>query len=110
VLEHVAEPAKMLETAAASLNAGGMLIVITPNVNDIRAISPKWRKKNLWIPPDHINYFSAGDIQRMFSRVGLQPRRFKFEPLSLTDWKFFPRAAAETVGLSIFGHNVYTIK
>ena len=38
VLEHVAEPARMLDTAAASLNPGGLLIVITPNVDDIRAV------------------------------------------------------------------------
>jgi SAM-dependent methyltransferase len=110
VLEHVAEPARMLEIAAASLNPGGLLIVITPNLDDIRAISPIWRKRNLWIPPDHINYFSARDIESMFERVGLKARRFKFSPLSLKDWKFFPRAAAEALGLSIFGHNVYAAK
>jgi SAM-dependent methyltransferase len=110
VLEHVAEPARMLEIAAASLNPGGLLIVITPNVHDIRAVSPSWRARNLWVPPDHINYFSAPDIDRMFQRVGLEARRFRFSPLSLQDWKFFPRAVAETFGLSIFGHNVYAVK
>ncbi len=110
VLEHVAEPARMLETAATSLRPGGLLIVITPNVDDIRAVSPGWRKRNLWIPPDHINYFSARDIEGMFARVGLKAKRFKFSPLSLKDWKFFPRATAETLGLSIFGHNVYAVK
>ena len=39
VLEHVAQPAEMLEVAAGALNPGGILIVITPNVNDIRALS-----------------------------------------------------------------------
>jgi SAM-dependent methyltransferase len=110
VLEHVAEPASMLKVAAGSLNPGGLLVVITPNVDDIRALSPSWRKRNLWIPPDHINYFSARDIENMFNRVGLRARRFKFSPLSLSDWKFFPRAAAESLGLSIFGHNVYAAK
>jgi hypothetical protein len=46
----------------------------------------------------------------MFERAGLKARRFGFSPLSLSDWKFLPRAAAETLGLSIFGHNVYAIK
>ena len=104
------QPARMLETAAASLNPGGLLVVITPNVDDIRAVSPAWRKRNLWVPPDHINYFSARDIERMLERAGLKARRFKFSPLSSKDWKFFPRAAAETLGLSIFGHNVYATK
>jgi SAM-dependent methyltransferase len=110
VLEHVAQPAEMLEIAAGALNPGGILIVITPNVNDIRALSPSWRKRNLWVPPDHINFFSAADIAAMFARAGMSPRRFKFAPLSLQDFKFCVRALAETAGLSIFGHNVYAIK
>jgi SAM-dependent methyltransferase len=110
VLEHVAQPAEMLEIAAGALNPGGILIVITPNVNDIRALSPSWRKRHLWVPPDHINFFSAADIAAMFARAGMSPRRFKFAPLSLQDFKFYVRALAETAGLSIFGHNVYAIK
>ena len=110
VLEHVAEPAEMLDIAFNALNPGGTLIAITPNVNDMRALSPSWRKRNLWVPPDHINFFSAKDLATMFSRSGMYPKRFKFAPLTLQDWKFFPRALAETMGLSIFGHNVYAIK
>jgi SAM-dependent methyltransferase len=110
VLEHVAEPAKMLMIAADALNPGGILIVITPNVNDIRGLSPDWQKRHLWVPPDHINFFSAKDIGTMFARAGMSPKRFKFTPLSLRDWKFYPRALAETIGLSIFGHNVYSTK
>jgi SAM-dependent methyltransferase len=110
VLEHVAEPARMLEIAASALNAGGILIAITPNVNDIRALSPDWQKRHLWVPPDHINFFAAKDIEAMFARTRMVPKRFKFDPLTLQDWKFYPRALAETVGLSVFGHNVYSIK
>jgi SAM-dependent methyltransferase len=110
VLEHVAEPAEMLQIAVSALNPGGILVVITPNVNDIRALSPSWRERYLWVPPDHINFFSAADIVAMFARTGMSPRRFKFAPLSLQDFKFYPRALAETIGLSIFGHNVYAIK
>lgn len=107
VLEHVAEPLQLLKTARLSLNPGGLLIVITPNVDDIRAVSSTWRTRNLWIPPDHINFFSAKDIRFMFNAIGLEPRRFKFSPLRLSDYKFMPRAMAESFGLSIFGHNIY---
>jgi SAM-dependent methyltransferase len=110
VLEHVAEPAQMIDIAGRALKPGGMLVVITPNVDDVRALSPAWRKQNLWVPPDHINYFSANDIRVMFERVGLRPKRFQFGPLTIRDWKFYPRALAEAMGLSIFGHNVYAIK
>ncbi|ANW02279.1 class I SAM-dependent methyltransferase [Bradyrhizobium icense] len=110
VLEHVAEPRKLVEIAAGSLNPGGLMIVITPNVHDIRAVlSRSWRNRHLWIPPDHINFFSAKDINLIFRSVGLNSRRFRFSPLRLSDYRFFPRAIAETMGLSIFGHNVYAI-
>ena len=111
VIEHVtAGHAEMIRTAAASLNPDGLLIVITPNVDDLRRLSPTWRRKNLWVPPDHINYFSARDISRMFRDAGLVDRRFKFAPLTLSDWKYFPRAIAECLGLSILGHNVFGVK
>jgi SAM-dependent methyltransferase len=110
VIEHVMEPRDLVETACAALNPGGILIVIVPNVDDIRGRSQAWRDKHLWIPPDHINYFSGGDIDRLFSIVGMKAHRFKFEPIVLSEWKFFPRAIAETLGLSILGHNVYGIK
>jgi hypothetical protein len=86
---------------------GGMVIVITPNVHDIRAVSPVWRARHLWVPPDHINFFSKKDIESLFRFAHLRPKRFRFSPLQLSDYRFFPRAAAETIGLSIFGHNVY---
>jgi SAM-dependent methyltransferase len=87
MLEHVAQPAGMLAIAAAALNPGGILVVITPNVNDIRALSPNWRKRHLWVPPDHINFFSAADIAAMFARARMSPRRFKFAPLSLSGFQ-----------------------
>jgi hypothetical protein len=59
------------------------------------------------VPPDHINFFSEKDIASMFRLAHLRPKRFRFSPLRLSDYRFFPRAAAETIGLSIFGHNVY---
>jgi SAM-dependent methyltransferase len=110
VIEHVTEPAEMIRTAVATLNPNGLLIVITPNVDDLRRLSANWRRKYLWVPPDHINYFSARDISRMFHDAGLNDRRFKFAPLTLPDWKYFPRATAECLGLSVLGHNVFGIK
>ncbi|MET4229453.1 SAM-dependent methyltransferase [Bradyrhizobium sp. LA6.10] len=108
---HVAEPRQMVEVAARSLRPGGLVIVITPNVHDVRAIFPQFRKRHLWIPPDHINYFSARDIDFIFTAANLpRPQRFRFFPLSLKDYRFFPRAFSETLGLSIFGHNVFAIR
>lgn len=109
VLEHVMEPRQLIKTAASVLNPGGLLIVITPNLNDVRTLYPAWRKRYLWIPPDHINYFSATDIEHLFASVQMQPKRFRFGPLTTSDWKYLPRALAESVGMSVFGHNVYAV-
>ena len=111
VLEHVEEPETLLANAARVLAPGGILVLIVPNPHDIRALSPKWRDRNLWIPPDHINYFSRRDLGRLMRRQGLRMRPFGLKPLRLSkDWKFLPRAIAEKAGLSLFGHNVYGVK
>jgi SAM-dependent methyltransferase len=111
VLEHVEQPKALLEEAVRALAPGGILVVIVPNRQDIRAISRKWRERHLWIPPDHINYFDRGDIFGLMERQGLRVRSFGLRPLRpAKDWKFVPRAMAETARLSLFGHNVYGVK
>ena len=110
VLEHVEDPNALLAEAAGALAPGGVLIVIVPNRKDIRAVSRRWRDRYLWVPPDHINYFSRKDIVGLMRRQGLEVKSFGLRPLRAKDWKFLPRALAESVGLSLFGHNVYGIK
>ena len=87
------------------------MVVIVPNVHDVRAFSKKWRTRHLWVPPDHINYFSRKDIFRLMNGEGLSAKPFGLRPLRLRkDWRFLPRAMAESVGLSLFGHNVYGVR
>ena len=110
VIEHVLDPVGLLRTACEGLKPGGMLVVIVPNRSDVRALSPSWRSRNLWIPPDHINYFAASDLRRIFSKLGLRMRPFGFEALGKDDWRYAPRALLESVGISLLGHNVYAVK
>jgi SAM-dependent methyltransferase len=111
VIEHVEEPKALLADALRALAPGGVAIVIVPNVHDIRALSEKWRTRHLWIPPDHINYFSRKDIFRLMRSQGLSAKPFGLRPLRpREDLRFVPRALAEIAGLSLFGHNVYGIK
>jgi SAM-dependent methyltransferase len=65
VLEHVIDPQGLLADAVMTLRAGGLAVVIVPNRDDLRQVVPSWRDARHWIPPDHINYFSMKDVERM---------------------------------------------
>jgi SAM-dependent methyltransferase len=110
VLEHVVDPQGLLTDAVMTLRSGGLAIVIVPNRNDLRQLLPSWRDARHWIPPDHINYFSMADVERMFARCGLDIQPFGFHALTLHDYRYFPRATLESAKISLLGHNVYAIK
>jgi SAM-dependent methyltransferase len=110
VLEHVLDPQDLLADAVTNLRDGGLAVIIVPNRDDLRQILPGWRDARHWIPPDHINYFSMTDIERMFARCGLVAKPFGFHALTLRDYRYFPRAILETARISLLGHNVYAIK
>jgi SAM-dependent methyltransferase len=110
VLEHVLDPQGLLADAIATLRGDGLAIVIVPNRDDLRQIVPSWRHARHWIPPDHINYFSRVDVERMFVSCGLQAKPFGFHALSVRDYRYFPRAVLEVARISLLGHNVYAVK
>ena len=110
VLEHVLYPQQLLADAVKNLRGGGLVIVIVPNRDDLRQLVPSWRDARHWIPPDHINYFSLADVERMFENCGLRAKRFGFHALSARDYRYFPRAVLETAKISLLGHNVYAVK
>jgi SAM-dependent methyltransferase len=110
VIEHVADPVRLLSDCAEALAPGGTLVVIVPNRYDVRQVVPRWRKANHWIPPEHINYFTAGSLRRALERLGLTVHPFGFAALDRADWKYWPRAAGERLGLFPFGINVYATR
>lgn len=110
VIEHVADPVALLTDAIQSLRPGGVLVVIVPNRWDIRQLRPGWRYSDHWIPPEHINYFTARTLRRILKSLGLQVHPFGFKALGLADWRYWPRAALELVGTYPFGLNVYGTK
>ena len=112
VLEHVLHPVPIFNAAVSSLRGDGLVvvIVIVPNRNDVRQLNSRWRDRYHWIPPDHINYFTAKNVETMFRACGLQPLRFGLSPIGLKDYKYLIRGALEEVGVSIFGHNVYAVR
>jgi SAM-dependent methyltransferase len=111
VLEHVLDPAGLLEAAAEALLPNGYLIILVPNRNDLRRLHPGWRRRRHWIPPDHINYFSRADLKRLLGRFGFKIEPFGWRALRLPeDLRFAPRVAAEQLGVAAFGHNIFATR
>ena len=112
VLEHVENPDALVRAAVASLRQGGILVVIVPNLNDVRRFHRPWRERHYWQPHCHINYFCARDLGRLFGRHGLACRFFGLEAVGKTgdDIGLLPRVLADKVGLHVLGLNCYGVK
>jgi SAM-dependent methyltransferase len=112
VLEHVENPDALVRAARTALIENGVLVVIVPNLNDIRQLNRGWRQRHHWQPHCHINYFSARDLGSLFERHGLKCRFFGFEAIGKLgdDVSLLPRVMADSVGLHVLGLNCYGIK
>jgi SAM-dependent methyltransferase len=111
VLEHVVDPDRLVGEAAAVLNPGGLLVVIVPNLHDVRQLHPAWRARHHWQPHCHINYFSARDLARLFARHGLGLAYFGLDVVGGPgdDLDLWPRVAGDALGLHLFGLNVFGV-
>ncbi len=111
VLEHVMDPDRLFGLAVDSVAPGGAVVVIVPNLRDIRQLRPAWRDRHHWQPHCHINYFAPGDLDRMFTRHGMRLRYFGLGVLGgRDDIDLLPRVLADSLGLRLFGLNVYGVR
>lgn len=78
VLEHVHEPNKLLSIISKSMQPGGILLIVVPNLNDLRRFIPSWRKKYHWRPRKHISYFTFDSLSRLVHQNG-----FKLSPMPI---------------------------
>jgi 2-polyprenyl-3-methyl-5-hydroxy-6-metoxy-1,4-benzoquinol methylase len=71
VIEHLPNPKQVLQHLSNFLKEDGMLVVSTPNVESYRMKiqGKKWR---IWIPPEHILYFSPKTIKKLCKQCCLQ--------------------------------------
>ena len=73
VLEHISDPALMLNMARGLLSPGGILCVLAPNdyspfqhaLRTVCGFNPWWVA-----PPHHINYFTPDSLSRLVERCG----------------------------------------
>ena len=74
VIEHVAEPVALLARCAEQLAEGGLLIVVTPDVDSVaaRVMGRRWWHFRL----AHVGYFDRRSLERAFERVKLRPERW----------------------------------
>jgi 2-polyprenyl-3-methyl-5-hydroxy-6-metoxy-1,4-benzoquinol methylase len=74
VLEHVAEPSQVLESARALLRDGGLLLVAVPNIKSLPA--RLFRNEWWWIdPPTHLHYFENTTLRSLLERHGFRSLR-----------------------------------
>jgi hypothetical protein len=78
VLEHVLDPEAILDRLRGLLAPGGVLAVTVPN--DFSPLQLAARKAgqidgDFWVaPPQHLNYFNADSLPRLFERMGYEIR------------------------------------
>lgn len=74
IIEHVAHPVEMLRACADLLNPGGVLLVVTPDVESIlaRVLGFRWWHFRV----AHVGYFSRSSLERAMQMAGLEPVRW----------------------------------
>jgi SAM-dependent methyltransferase len=71
VLEHFADPYRVMTQVRGHLNEGGLLVVIVPNIDCIGRyiFGTNWS----WILPWHCNFFNPSSLARIAQRAGFTP-------------------------------------
>lgn len=70
-LEHLREPWKAVQSAAARLLPGGILLIAIPNIGsyEFHKLKGRWRHLDA---PRHLNFYSIAALSRMCADYGLQ--------------------------------------
>lgn len=71
-IEHFRDPGRALERAHTLLAPGGVVALLTPNVDSAlaRIMRARWPH---YTPPEHLYYFNAASLRRLLGRVGFEP-------------------------------------
>lgn len=101
VVEHLEDPQKMLAKALSLLYSGGVLLLITPNIQCIGRyiFDTKWS----WILPYHCNFFSPKSLRTIVQKAGFDIQKDYQTPSPL--WypesflRLFPKAKTLSAAL-----------
>ncbi len=75
VIEHVSDPMSTLKAAVRALKPGGVLYLVTP---DIDSLSARLLRGYWWgLRPAHIYYFDSNTMTRMLKQAGLEVKLVK---------------------------------
>ena len=79
VIEHLRDPAAVLQRAAATLRPGGVLALSTGDISSLcaRLCGPRWHLFNL---PEHLFFFTPRCLQILLARAGCRVVRIVREP------------------------------
>lgn len=75
VLEHVPDPAQVLNTAFGLMNGGGVICCVVPNDYSPvqKVLTERLDYDPYWLaPPHHINYFSFSSLSGLLERTGFK--------------------------------------
>lgn len=77
VLEHLPNPEEVLMELKSHLKYGGLLVIETPNADDI-LIEKSQAFRDFTFRSDHVMLYTHRSLIMLLSRIGLQYHSFKF--------------------------------
>jgi len=90
VLEHLIDPARILEDAIALLAPDGILFLYVPNYDSASRLLMGEHAHFIW-PTHHLNYYTPTTIRDLLARHGLTSELVVTEGLDIEDYRWYRR-------------------
>lgn len=105
VLEHLADPLKMLKQCYNRLDRGGVIMILVPH--DFNKLQLQVSPENMyWVSPWHINYFQPETLNNLICRAGFRPMHWE----ATFPMEFFQMLGYKYPGNHDMGRKVHKIR